>query len=69
MAEDVVKVVNKMGKQEGMPDGIQFHSIHHESTLSDLYADEDGHDDDDDDSCASDNNWKDRKNPEGIWRI
>ena len=24
MAKDVVKVVNEMGKQEGMPDGIQF---------------------------------------------
>ena len=31
-AEDIVEVVNKMGKQEGMPDGTQFHTIHHEST-------------------------------------
>ena len=63
MAEDVVEVVNEMGKQEGMPDGIQFHNIHHKSTLSDLYADEVGlHDNDN--SCASDDNWKDRKNPE-----
>ena len=36
MAEDVVIVVNKMGKQERIPDRIQFHNIHHESTLSDL---------------------------------
>ena len=42
MAEDVVEVVNEMGKQEGMLDGIQFHNIHHESTLSDLYAKEVG---------------------------
>ena len=39
MAEEVVKVVNEMGKRKGMPDKIQFHNIHHESTLSDLYAD------------------------------
>ena len=38
MAEDVVEIVNEMGKQEGILDGIQFHNIHHESTLSDLYA-------------------------------
>ena len=38
MAEDVVKVVNKMGKQERMPDGIQFHKIHNKLTLSDLYG-------------------------------
>ena len=45
-----------------MPDGIQFHNIHHESTLSDLYADKVDHKDDN--SCASDEDWKDRKNPE-----
>ena len=61
MAEDIVEVVNEMGKQEGIPDKIQFHNIHHESTLSDLYADEVGQDDN---SCPSDNNWKNRKNPE-----
>ena len=52
MVEDVVKVANEMGKQEGMPDGIQFHNIHHKSTLSDLYADKVGHQDND--SCTSD---------------
>ena len=59
MAEDVVIVVNEMDKQEGMPDGIQFHNIHHESTLSDLYADKVGHEDDN--SCASDKEWMDKK--------
>ena len=62
MAKDVVEVVNEMGKQKVMPDQIQFHNIHHESTLSDLYADVVGQDDDN--SCASNNDWKDRKNPE-----
>ena len=67
MAEDVVKVVNEMGKQEGMQDGIQFHNIHHESTLSDLYVDKVGHKDND--SCASDKDWKNRKNPQDNLKI
>ena len=61
MAEDIVAVVNKMGEKERMTDGIQFHNIHHESTILDLYANEIGHDDN---SCVSDNDWKDKKNPE-----
>ena len=59
MAEDIVKGINEFGKQESMQGGIQLHCINHESTLSDLYADEVGQDNDN--SCASDNNWKDRK--------
>ena len=39
-----------------MPDRIQFHNIHHESTLSDLYVDEVGYEDDD--SCVSDEDLK-----------
>ena len=62
MAKDVVKVVNEIGKQEGMPDGIQIHNIHYESTLSDLYADKVGHKGGD--SWASDKDWKGRNNPE-----
>ena len=62
MAKSVVKVVNNIGKQEGIPDGIQFHNIHHKPTLSDLYTDKVGHTDNN--ICASDNNWKDRKNSE-----
>ena len=45
-----------------MPDGIQFHNIHHESTLSDLHANEVGHGNYN--SYASDDNWKDKKKPE-----
>ena len=66
MTEDVVIVVNEMGKQEGIPDGIQFHNIHHKSATSDLYADIVGHKDSN--SCASDKEWKDRKNPEDNWK-
>ena len=61
MAEDIVEVVNEMDKQEQMQNRIQFHNIHHKSTLSDLLADEVGHDNN---SCTSNNDWKDRKNPE-----
>ena len=61
MAEGIVVVVNEMGKQEGMPDRIQFHNIHHKSTLSDLFANEVSHNDDD--SYTSDDEQKDRKNP------
>ena len=56
MADDIIVTVDEIGRQEGMPDGIQFQNMHRESTFSDLYADEVGHDDDD--SCASDDNWK-----------
>ena len=44
-----------------MPFGIQFHNIHHESTLSDLYADNDKSADS---SCASDDNFEQKKKPE-----
>ena len=60
MAEDIVTIVNDIGNKEGMPDGIQFYNIH-ELTLSNLYADEVGHDDN---SYASDNNWNDKEKPE-----
>ena len=50
-----------MGRQEGMLDGIQFRNIDKESTLSDLYADNDSQDDN---SCASDADWKMEENTE-----
>ena len=50
--DDVIQVVNDMGKQEGMPNGIQFHNINQESTLADMFADNDLHNDN---SYASDN--------------
>ena len=59
MDGDIIAAVNEIGERDGMPDGIQSHNIHHESTLSDLSANEAGQDDGN--SCASDNNWKDKK--------
>ena len=61
MPDDVIKVVNDMGIQDKMPFGIQFHNIHHESTLSDLYADDDKSADS---SCASDADFEQKKKPE-----
>ena len=59
--DDVIEAVNEIGRLEGMPNGIEFLNIDKESTLSDLFADEDLNDDD---SNASDQDWGDRKNPE-----
>ena len=61
MPDDLIKVVNNMGVQDKMPFGIQFHNIHHESTLSDLYAEDDKSADS---SCASDNDFEQKKKPE-----
>ena len=61
MPDDVIKVVNNLGEQDDMPTGIKFRNMHKESTLSDLFADEDLNDDD---SNASDQDWGDNKNPE-----
>ena len=33
VTKDLVKVDKNIGKQEGIPEGIQFHNIHHRSTL------------------------------------
>ena len=54
MPDNVIQVVNDMGEQDGMPNGIKFRNIHHESTLADLFADDNLNDDD---SNASDNDW------------
>ena len=61
MPDNIIQVVNDMGIQEGMPSGIGFRNIHHESTLSDLFADKDLYDDN---SNTSDNDWGLNKNPE-----
>ena len=61
IAEEVVKVVNEMGKQEEMLDRIQFHNIHHKSTLSNLYANEVGHYDN---SYPSEEDWNGKERPE-----
>ena len=66
MAEDIAIVVNDIGKEEGMPDGIQFHNIHHESTLSNLYVNEVGQNYD---SYASNDNWNKKDRPEQDVRL
>ena len=60
MPDNVIKVVNDMGKQERMPNGIQFRNIHHKSTLVDLFAYDDLHNAN---SCAFDTDWNLSKNP------
>ena len=50
MPEDVIDIVNKLGEEEGVPDGIQFLDVHGKATLMDLYPG----DENDDDSQASD---------------
>ena len=66
MAEDIVIVVNGIGNKEGMLDGIQFHNIHHELMLSDLYVNEFGHDDN---GYATDNDWNNKDRPEQDVRL
>ena len=60
MTEDIVTTVNNSEMEEGMLDGIQCNNRHHESMLSNLYANEVGHNNHD--SYASDGDWnkKDR---------
>ena len=41
MPQDLIQVVNEMGRQEGMLDAIKFCNIHKESSLLDLYIDDD----------------------------
>ena len=57
----VIQVCNDMGKHEGIPHGIQFRNVHHNSTLADLFADNDLHDDN---SNTSNNDQELNKNPE-----
>ena len=54
MAEDIITVVNDIGKEEEMPGGIQFHNIHHESILFEFYADEVDYDDNSSDGIEDD---------------
>ena len=50
MPEDVIDVINTLGEQEGVPDGVQFLDVHGKATLMELYP----ADKDDDDSHVSD---------------
>ena len=61
MPDNVFQLVNDMGIQDGMPSEIEFRNIHHESTLADLFADNNLNDDN---SNASDNDRGLNKNPE-----
>ena len=54
MSGDVIKVVDKMGKDEEMSDRIHFSNILKELTLNDLYSDVESQDDN---SCASNKSW------------
>ena len=61
MPDNVIKIVNDLGRQDGMPSGIDFRNIHHKSTLADSFADKNFKDDN---SNASGNDWGLNKNPE-----
>ena len=56
MNEDIIIIINEIGRNGGMLNEIQLQNMYHKSTLSDLFAEQIGHDDDD--SCASNNDWK-----------
>ena len=50
MTQDIIDLVNQLGAEEKVKEGIQFFNVDGGATLTDLYA----ADEDDDDSCASD---------------
>ena len=54
MPDKVIKVVNQMGKDEGILDRIHFHNIFKESTLENMYG---GVDSQDDSRYASHKSW------------
>ena len=54
MPDNVINVVNQMGEDKGMPNGIVFCNTLKESNLDDMYGDVDSQDDS---SCASDKSW------------
>ena len=54
MPNNVIEIVNKIGKDEEIPDMIHFCNIHKEPILDDLYGDVESQDDS---SCASDKSW------------
>lgn len=53
MTQDIINVVNKMGEEEGVMDGIQFLDVHGKATILDLYPADEG----DDDSGVSDDDY------------
>ena len=59
MPDNVIKVINQMGEDNGSPDGIVFCNIHKELTMEYIYGNVDSQDDS---SCASDTSWDEKKN-------
>ena len=54
MPDNVIEVVNKIGKDEGIPDRIHFCNIHKVLNLDDWYGDVESQDGS---TCASDESW------------
>ena len=54
MTQDIIDLVNNLGTEEKVQDGIQFYNVDGGATITDLYA----ADENDDDSCASDKDYK-----------
>ena len=57
MAQDIIDTVKLLGKEEGVPDGIQFLDVNGKATVLDLYL----ADTNNDDSCASDKHYQARR--------
>ena len=55
MTQDIIDLVNTMGKEERVENRIQFFKIDDGATISDLYA---ANENDDDDICASDKDYE-----------
>lgn len=58
MTQDIIDLVNEMGKEEKVRDGIQFLRVDGGATLTNLYAT----DENVEDSCASDKDYKSNDN-------
>ena len=54
MTQDIIDIINKMGKEEKVRDGIQFLRVDGGATITDLYA----ADENDKDSCVSDKDYE-----------
>ena len=54
MTQDIIDLVNEMGKEEKVRDGIQFLRIDGGATITDSYAANEN----DEDSCASDKDYE-----------
>ena len=50
MTEDIITIIDEIGRKKGIPEEIQFQNMHLKSTFSDLFNDQTGHEDND--SCT-----------------